>query len=234
MGISISPATGIPDDNGGAPEDAGGGQAPPRMRVSDGTDAFGGPLDARLVRRADGGSTIVLHDHVAAVVGCGIAVTRGRACWKCGAQRQDVGVGVWMRDLDGADEAFVLPFHLPDLLNMVDDACMRRNEPWTHVRRTWSNDANGFYYANTCPACGTLQGDTFIFLDRGGQGGGFSNPAYQGEPVDWYDVPPLLDSRYHDQRWLGASPAIRRIPTGRITVHPRIAWNWSGNDVVYE
>lgn len=100
---------------------------------------------------------------------------RSVPCWKCGYLVIQSGLFL---ELEGRDGYHCRVVSWSDAHNagILSQPFLRTLSDCWRVRPTYSKSAGYAYLGITCPKCGSLQGDNFVYDNYQGRGGVFSDP----------------------------------------------------------
>jgi len=114
----------------------------------------------------------------------GIPTAPGPQCWKCGAQTVEAAIGFHL----GLPHASWWATSFDPFDSIVSEAFRAVLSEKFHVKRKFSRAMGREYLANSCPKCGVVLGDNFVFGNLSGRGGPFSNPALAFTPIVLYKI----------------------------------------------
>lgn len=152
-----------------------------------------------------------------------------RACWKCGYLVIQSGLFL---ELEGRDGYHCRVVSWSDAHNagILSQPFLRTLSDCWRVRPTYSKSAGYAYLGITCPKCGSLQGDNFVYDNYQGRGGVFSDPEDKS-PLEVLPLPVFTDDwpqRFHwafDSFSLDLEPW--RIRFGKPVAIWGNAWPWN-------
>ena len=154
---------------------------------------------------------------------------RSVPCWKCGYLVIQSGLFLELEGRDGY-HCRVVSWSDTDASGLLSRPFRRTLSDCWHVRPAYSKSAGYTYLAITCPKCGGLQGDNFVYRNHQGRGGVFSNPIDKS-PLEVLPLPMFTDDwpqRFHwafDSYSLDLEP--RRIRFGKPVAVWNNAWPWN-------
>lgn len=154
---------------------------------------------------------------------------RSVPCWKCGYLVIQSGLFL---ELEGRDGYHCRVVSWSDAHNagILSQPFLRTLSDCWRVRPTYSKSAGYAYLGITCPKCGSLQGDNFVYDNYQGRGGVFSDPEDKS-PLEVLPLPVFTDDwpqRFHwafDSFSLDLEPW--RIRFGKPVAIWGNAWPWS-------
>ena len=123
---------------------------------------------------------------------------RSVPCWKCGYLVIQSGLFL---ELEGRDGYHCRVVSWSDAHNagILSQPFLRTLSDCWRVRPTYSKSAGYAYLGITCPKCGSLQGDNFVYDNYQGRGGVFSDPEDKS-PLEVLPLPVFTDDwpqRFH-------------------------------------
>ena len=150
-------------------------------------------------------------------------------CWKCGYLVIQSGLFL---ELEGRDGYHCRVVSWSDAHNagILSQPFLRTLSDCWRVRPTYSKSAGYAYLGITCPKCGSLQGDNFVYDNYQGRGGVFSDPEDKS-PLEVLPLPVFTDDwpqRFHwafDSFSLDLEPW--RIRFGKPVAIWGNAWPWN-------
>ena len=149
-------------------------------------------------------------------------------CWKCGFPVIQSGLFLELEGRDGY-HCRVVSWSGTDRIGLFSQPFLRTLDMDWRVRSTYSKTMGRTYLAVTCPKCGGIQGDNFIYRNYRGRGGVFSDPTDKS-PLEVRPLPVFTDDRPQGFGWafdtfsLDVEP--RRISFGRPVMIWGNAWPW--------
>lgn len=154
---------------------------------------------------------------------------RSVPCWKCGYLVIQSGLFL---ELEGRDGYHCRVVSWSDAHNagILSQPFLRTLSDCWRVRPTYSKSTGYAYLGITCPKCGSLQGDNFVYDNYQGRGGVFSDPEDKS-PLEVLPLPVFTDDwpqRFHwafDSFSLDLEPW--RIRFGKPVAIWGNAWPWS-------
>lgn len=154
---------------------------------------------------------------------------RSVPCWKCGYLVIQSGLFL---ELEGRDGYHCRVVSWSDAHNagILSQPFLRTLSDCWRVRPTYSKSAGYAYLGITCPKCGSLQGDNFVYDNYQGRGGVFSDPEDKS-PLEVLPLPVFTDDwpqRFHwafDSFSLDLEPW--RIRFGKPVAIWGNAWPWN-------
>ena len=157
-----------------------------------------------------------------------------KACAACPAGSADTwsSKGGLFLELEGRDGYHCRVVSWSDAHNagILSQPFLRTLSDCWRVRPTYSKSAGYAYLGITCPKCGSLQGDNFVYDNYQGRGGVFSDPEDKS-PLEVLPLPVFTDDwpqRFHwafDSFSLDLEPW--RIRFGKPVAIWGNAWPWS-------
>ena len=116
---------------------------------------------------------------------------RSVPCWKCGYLVIQSGLFL---ELEGRDGYHCRVVSWSDAHNagILSQPFLRTLSDCWRVRPTYSKSAGYAYLGITCPKCGSLQGDNFVYDNYQGRGGVFSDPEDKS-PLEVLPLPVFTD-----------------------------------------
>lgn len=145
-------------------------------------------------------------------------------------QSLDWAFGRFTLEVEPRRIVFREPLMLPGNAGILSQPFLRTLSDCWRVRPTYSKSAGYAYLGITCPKCGSLQGDNFVYDNYQGRGGVFSDPEDKS-PLEVLPLPVFTDDwpqRFHwafDSFSLDLEPW--RIRFGKPVAIWGNAWPWS-------
>ena len=149
-------------------------------------------------------------------------------CWRCNHPVIHSGLFLELEGRDGYHCRVVSWSDVHDAGLLSQPFLRTLNDCW-RVRPTYSKTADSTYLGITCPKCGSLQGDNFVYKNYQNRGGVLSNPNDKS-PLEVMPLPMFTDDQPQRFYWafdrfsLDLEP--QRIRFGQPVAIWGNAWPW--------